>query len=157
MCHNFVSLNNLKLICPFHNRPLCFACSTTKEGIITTLHSYFRKQLISPSLESRLHFRHFIYRKFKQNYVKDLAGTIIPYAKQRRKVLLECLQSHYSSEVSQATLTDIAQYDLASVYKTEATQYNKLYWNLRIFWGKNDETEDLDQNVRDFLASLMPG
>jgi len=74
----------------------------------------------SNSLAARLDFGHFTYRRFRQSYLYDLANTIVPYAEKRRQVLLACLQSRHSSEVSQATLTSIAIQHCSSLPERQA-------------------------------------
>ena len=153
VCHHYVPLDKLKMKCPFRKRPLCFGCANTDKGRVTTLNSYFKYHQISSSLVSRLRFRHFIYHKFKQNYVCDLADTIIPYAEKRRQVLLESLQTLHSPAVPEATVSAVANFDAEAFYKRGAI-YSNLAWKIGTFCGKNDENESVEKSVDHFLASL---
>lgn len=155
LCHTLISLNEIKLICPVHKRPLCRHCFKTDNGHIVTLNSYFTSRKISSTLVARLDFRHFIYDKFKQNYLSALGDTMLPYAEQRKHSLLSALQMLCPSKISIAELNAIASCDLWDFYKSRyPSSYKRAMWSLSVFCGLDDEKEDFQENVLYFLSLL---
>lgn len=153
ICHHFVPLKDIKMLCPLRKRPLCYECARKGEGRIVTLNAYFQQTQVSSSLVARLRFKHFIYCKFKHNYVSNLANTIIPYAEKRRKDLLDLLKTRFSSEITADIMSDIENFDIVEYYKGGG-KYGILPLSLGKFCGKNDEFEELETSVTQFLANF---
>jgi len=154
LCRKVVSSQEIKLICPVRKRPLCRVCANTDDGCIVTLNSYFNSRKIAYTLVARLGFRHFIYDRFKQNYLTDLAETILPYAEQRKQALLAALQPLCPSKVSEEVLHVIATSNLRDFYMEKHPGYGSVVWALGVFCGLDDEKERFEENVTDFLSLL---
>jgi len=154
ICHLFVPLNCMKMMCPLRKRPLCLQCSRKDRGRIITLNAYFKERQVSASLVARLRFKHFIYRKFKHNYIHNLADTIIPYAEKRRRDLLNALQAHKASKITAKVLNAVMSFDVVGYYQCVQGSYGGLCWSIGRFCGKNDQYEDLETSWTQFLSSL---
>ena len=129
-------------------------CAWSDAGFVLPLKQFFSEKLVSDSLVKRLKFRHFMYQRSSQNYQHDLANTIIPYAENRKKDLLECIQAHHSSEISQKTLAEIENFDVGQWYRDRFECWNSFKKTMGKFCGENDENEDFDSGVVKFIRSF---
>jgi hypothetical protein len=155
MCHRHVDLKEIKLICPNRKRPLCRDCFQTDAGCLVILNSYFQNRKIASTLVARLGFRHFIYDRFKRNYLYDLGDTILPYAEQRKQALLSALQPLCPAKISEEDFNAVANCDLKDYYKLRyPCDYKRVIASLSVFCGLDDEKELFEENVKDFLSLL---
>ena len=152
ICRKFLTLQEIKLICPVRKLPVCQNCSSSDAGCIVTINSYFNHHKITPTLRTRLGFHHFIYNKYRQNYVSDLGNTILPYAERRKKALLEALQPHCPAEISVECLQALTNYDLKGYYKKRFPNCTGILWALGEFCGLDEARESFEANVADFLS-----
>ena len=150
VCHHYISLKSIKLMCPFRKRPLCSECFRTDNGCIVTLHSYFQRRQISLSLIPRLKIRHFTYQKYKQNYLFELANSLLPYAEQRRQALLSALQ--VAGSVTEDRLAVIRDFDLETYYRSRFGVHGSLPRALGAFCGKDDKFESLEKSIEKFSS-----
>jgi len=118
--------------------------------IILTLHSYFQRRQISLSLIPRLKIRHFTYQKYKQNYLFELANSLLPYAEQRRQALLSALQ--VAGSVSEERLAVIRDFDLETYYRSRFGVHGSLPRALGAFCGKDDKFESLEKSIEKFSS-----
>ena len=148
-CLQPTSPDQMRLWCPLRSRPYCIPCSNQPTGGLSRLSTFFRNMRISPKLAARLNFRYFIYSKIKQNYKLDLVNTILPYATQRKELLIQELKANYSKEFDASDLFCINELDLKEIYMGEhgfSTRSGKL---LLVFCGTDDQTEEsVDASVQ---------
>jgi len=155
VCHDYVPLEDIKLRCPLHQRPLCVRCSLRKAGKFLPVKDYCKPWNISPDLATCLDFPQFPYNETQCAYLSDLISAVVSYAEQRRCVLIEALLPECPRRVTEEVIRSISKFDLRDYYAGKSHEISGMLEEALIgFCGRREEDASRDNVADAFLAAL---
>jgi len=155
-CKKFLQLDQIEMMCPLRNLPLCTDCSeNNKECWVISLHSFVRHRYLHPSLPAYLNIQTFVYKNAMSCYYKDMAGKLRRYAERRRTLLLDTIERECATAVSGKMKAAIGRFRIKSLYRTGSYGYDRLGFVLASYFGRNESRERLDETMREVLSKIQ--
>ena len=152
-CKTIPMLDNLEMICPLHKRPLCIICANLQECAIMQIDWFFKNKRVEPSLQHTLQLPTFTHSRQHKAYVSDLCTILVPYAQQRRQVLLQLI-TEKGVKMQGNQIAFIGGFNFEHFYESFSVYRKKEIVALAGFCGRDAGREDLEQSFRAFTQEM---